>query len=67
MPLSDAAAAVKSWNPHEAALGLAAVNAFFNRESNVTAGAVEYPGGGAAAAAYSCSSASITQKAGALS
>ena len=45
MPLSEAAAAVKSWNPHEAALGLAAVNAFFNRESNVTAGAVEYPGG----------------------
>ncbi|MCI6712222.1 MAG: DUF4213 domain-containing protein [Anaerovoracaceae bacterium] len=45
MPLSEAAAAVKSWNPHEASLGLAAVNAFFNRESNVTAGAVEYPGG----------------------
>lgn len=45
MPLSEAAAAVKSWNPHEAALGLAAINAFFNRASNMTAGAVEYPGG----------------------
>lgn len=45
MPLSEAAEALRSWNPHEAALGLAAVNAFFNRASNVTAGAVEYPGG----------------------
>ena len=45
MPVSEAAAAIKSWNPHEAALGLAAVNAFFNRASNVTADAVEYPGG----------------------
>ena len=45
MPLAEAEAAVKSWNPHEAALGLAAINAFFNRASNVTAGAVEFPGG----------------------
>lgn len=45
MPLSEAAAALKSWNMHEAALGLAAVNAFFNRSSYVTPEAVVYPGG----------------------
>lgn len=45
MLLSEAALAVKSWNPHEAALGLAAVNAFHNRDSFVSDSAVVYPGG----------------------
>lgn len=45
MPLSEAASAIRSWNPHEAALGLATINAFFNREASLTAEAVVYPGG----------------------
>lgn len=45
MPLAEAAEAIRSWNPYEAALGLAAVNAFFNRESLLSQSHTVYPGG----------------------
>ena len=45
MPLAEAAAALKSWNPPEAALGLACINASFNTPSSVSPDAVVYPGG----------------------
>lgn len=45
MPLKEAARGILSWNPYEAALGLAAVNAYFNREDFLSGKESAYPGG----------------------
>ena len=45
MRLKEAVPAVRSWNPLEAALGLASLNAYFNKPENLPADAVLYPSG----------------------
>ncbi len=45
MSAAEIAAGIKSWNYHESALGLAAINAFHNRAENLPSDAEIIPGG----------------------
>ncbi len=45
MPLSEFVSSIKSWNYSESSLALAAINAYYNRESRVPKDAEIFPGG----------------------